>query len=225
MARRLAQPPRHDLPGRQAAGRRSAAASSARSSTAATTARSSRSRPARASRHSAIRCATGGCARCSCSSGRGRCSWRCATKSKRVARDRAEPVLADRAASPASPACSRPTTAAHLLDDGDYDGVLVAVWAFLAGGIYGAFGVLRARRAALRRREVLGSQGTLPPRRGTCSRSPPCRSRCRSSLWPVKLALYGERRLPQRRQRLGRRRDASSTCSSSGSSSGRRRCS
>ncbi len=70
-------------------------------------------------------------------------------------------------------------TAAHLMDDSDYDGLLVAVWAFLAGGLYGGVaywvlgGVLHWSSV------ILGSEGrSAAP--GRCSPSPPSRSRSRS---------------------------------------------
>ena len=47
------------------------------------------------------------------------------------------------------------------MDDGSYDGDRSSpIWAFFAGAIYGLFGYFVVRRAAARRREALGSQGT-----------------------------------------------------------------
>ena len=68
---------------------------------------------------------------------------------------RSEPVLllvllAGMAAVPASPT-------ARLLDKSDYDAALVAVWTFVAGGIYGAVGYFLTGFALLRR--ALGSLG------------------------------------------------------------------
>ena len=81
-------------------------------------------------------------------------------------------------------------SAAHLLDDSDYDGLLVAVWAFLAGGLYGVAGywVLGAiLYGALR---AVGSQGTYRRARNLLAFAavPLALS---LALWPVKLALYG----------------------------------
>ena len=83
-------------------------------------------------------------------------------------------------------------TAGRLLDDHDYDGLLVAVWAFLAGGIYGPFGYFavgallyarRARRSARRARY----------RRARHVLAFACVPIALSLvLWPVKLALFGE---------------------------------
>ena len=53
------------------------------------------------------------------------------------AADRAEPVLAIVLLAGIALVLST-STAAHLLDDNDYDGLLVAVWSFLAGSLYGA---------------------------------------------------------------------------------------
>jgi hypothetical protein len=81
-------------------------------------------------------------------------------------------------------------TAAHLMDGGSYDGVLVAVWAFIAGGIYGAtayfvFGALLYGGAKL-----LGSQGSYRRARHVLAFAvaPLALSLV---VWPVKLALYG----------------------------------
>jgi len=82
-------------------------------------------------------------------------------------------------------------TAAHLMDDGDYDGLLVAVWAFLAGGLYGgvAYWVLGAilHWSSV----VLGSEGSFRRSRHVIAFAavPVALSLV---LWPVKLALYGD---------------------------------
>jgi hypothetical protein len=82
-------------------------------------------------------------------------------------------------------------TASHLMDDSSYDGLLVAVWAFIAGGIVGsaAYFVLGALlHVAVK---VLGSQGTYRRSRHVLAfaAAPLALSLV---LWPVKLALYGE---------------------------------
>ena len=84
-----------------------------------------------------------------------------------------------------------------------------------------------SRSARCSTRGVQGARlaGHLPPLAARARVRLPCRSRCRSSLWPVKLALYGERLVPQRRQRHGRRRRRLRPCSSSRSSPGRSCCS
>ena len=80
--RGLEQPPPHDLPRRQGAGR--GARRPARPDGVPLP-----RRPRRDYGKLTEFCATGGFARCSCSSGRGRCSWRCATRiPKRIAAPR-----------------------------------------------------------------------------------------------------------------------------------------
>jgi hypothetical protein len=81
-------------------------------------------------------------------------------------------------------------SAAHLMDDQDYDGLIVAVWVFLAGGLYGgvAYFVLGGllHRAAL----LLGSRGSYRRARHILAFAavPVALSLV---LWPVKLALWG----------------------------------
>jgi hypothetical protein len=81
-------------------------------------------------------------------------------------------------------------TAAHLMDDQDYDGTLVAVWAFLAGGLYGgiAYWVIGAVLQGSSR--ALGSEGTYRRARHVLAfaAAPVVVS---LAAWPVKLALYG----------------------------------
>jgi len=104
--------------------------------------------------------------------------------------DRSEPVLAIVGLAGMATVLSS-TTAGHLIDDGSYDGLLVAVWAFIAVGIYGAvayFALGGCSTAASRRSARKGRTGA----HDTCSRSRRCRSRSRSCSGPVKLALYGE---------------------------------
>jgi hypothetical protein len=110
--------------------------------------------------------------------------------SREAASDRAEPVLLIVILAGIASALAT-TTAAHLMDDKDYDGLLVAVWAFLAGGITGAFfywafgGVLHL---AVR---TLGSRGSYRRSRHVVAFAsvPVALSLV---LWPVELALYGE---------------------------------
>jgi len=81
-------------------------------------------------------------------------------------------------------------TAAHLMDDHDYDGLLVAVWTFLSGGLFGgiAYFVLGA---ALHGSDVaLGSQGSYRRARHVLAFAavPVALSLL---LWPLELALWG----------------------------------
>ncbi len=82
-------------------------------------------------------------------------------------------------------------TAAHLMDDNDYDGLLVAVWTFLAGGLFGAFGYF-ALGGALHGVDVaLGSQGSYRRARHVLAFAavPIALSLL---LWPVELLLWGD---------------------------------
>ena len=67
-----------------------------------------------------------------------------------TASKRSEPVLLIIWLSGMAYVLSTPT-AAHLMDDHDYDALLVAVWTFLAGGLFGGLGyfVLGAAVGAL----------------------------------------------------------------------------
>ncbi len=82
------------------------------------------------------------------------------------------------------------STAAHLLDDSDYDGLLVAVWTFIAGGIYGggAYWIFGGMLHAVLDR--LGSHGSYRRTRHLLAFAamPVVLSLV---LWPVKLSLYG----------------------------------
>jgi hypothetical protein len=82
------------------------------------------------------------------------------------------------------------TTAAHLMDDHDYDGLLVAVWTFLAGGLFGGLGYF-VLGAALHGSDVaLGSQGSYRRARHLLAFAavPIALSLL---LWPVELGLWG----------------------------------
>jgi len=83
------------------------------------------------------------------------------------------------------------TTAAHLLDSNDYDAVLVAIWAFLAGSLYGGVGYWIAGAFLYWGCRLLGSQGDFRRARHVLAFAvvPIALSLV---LWPVKLALYGE---------------------------------
>jgi hypothetical protein len=110
--------------------------------------------------------------------------------SSEAAADRAEPVLAIVLFAGIASVLST-TTAAHLLDDHTYDGLLVAVWTFLAGGLYGAvaywlFGALLHGSV-----KALGSQGSYRRSRHVLAFAavPLALSLV---VWPLKLALWGE---------------------------------
>ena len=124
--------------------------------------------------------------------------------SKQSLGDRSEPVLAIVLLAGIAGVLST-ATAGRLLDDSDYDALLVAVWAFFAGSIYGMFGYFAVGALLYGGGKALGSQGTYRRARHVLAFAavPIALSLV---LWPVKLAVFGEDVFPQRRQRLGRRR-------------------
>ncbi|HEX4525804.1 MAG TPA: Yip1 family protein [Gaiellaceae bacterium] len=110
--------------------------------------------------------------------------------SKESLSDRSEPILAIvLLAGIASVLWTK--AAGSLLDDGSYDALLVAVWAFLAGSIYGAFGYFAFGALLQGGVKVFGSQGSYRRSRHVLAfaAAPIALS---IVLWPVKLAVYGE---------------------------------
>ncbi|MGZ4290815.1 MAG: Yip1 family protein [Gaiellaceae bacterium] len=108
--------------------------------------------------------------------------------SKEVAAERAEPILlivwlAGIAAALAD--------AATYLNDPTRDGVDLAIWAFIAGGISGAFAYFVLGWILYRVVKAFGSQGTYRRSRHVLAfaAAPVALSLV---LWPVKLALYGD---------------------------------
>jgi hypothetical protein len=81
-------------------------------------------------------------------------------------------------------------TAATLMDDGTMDGIVVAIWAFLFGLFYGAFGYWAIGALLYFSVKALGSQGTYRRSRHVLAFAavPLALSLV---LWPFKLALYG----------------------------------
>ena len=104
--------------------------------------------------------------------------------------DRSEPVLAIVILAGIAVVLST-GTANHLLDDNEYDGLLVAIWAFIAGGIYGTFVYWIVGALLHIGAKALGSQGTYRRSRQVLAfaAAPIVLSLV---AWPVKLALYGE---------------------------------
>lgn len=104
--------------------------------------------------------------------------------------DRAEPVLLVILLAGIAGVLST-RTAGQLMDDGDYDNVLVAVWAFLAGGVYGIFGYFAFGAVLHGGGRALGSQGTYRRARHVLAfaATPIALSLV---LWPIKLAVYGD---------------------------------
>jgi hypothetical protein len=105
--------------------------------------------------------------------------------------DRSEPVLAIVMLAGVAFVLST-STAAHLLDDGDYDGLLVCVWVFLAGAISGAFVYWLLGAVLHGSARALGSHGSFRRSRHLLAFAA-VPIVCSLLVWPVKLALYGER--------------------------------
>jgi hypothetical protein len=106
-----------------------------------------------------------------------------------AAADRAEPVLAIvLLAGIAGVLATR--TAGRLMDDGNYDATLVAVWAFIAGGMYGGFAYWVGGWLIHRGGIALGSEGSYRRARHVAAFAavPVALS---LALLPVKLALFG----------------------------------
>jgi hypothetical protein len=105
--------------------------------------------------------------------------------------DRSEPVLAIVLLSGVAFALATPT-AAHLMDDADYDALLVCVWAFLAGAISGGFAYWLLGAVLHGSVRALGSHGSFRRSRHLLAFAA-VPIVCSLVLWPVKLSLYGEK--------------------------------
>jgi len=110
--------------------------------------------------------------------------------SREAAADRSEPVLLIVLLAGMAIALGS-SAGARLADDRTYDGLLIAVWAFLAGAISGLstyFGLGAVLFGAVK---ALGSQGSYRRARHVLAfASVPIALSL--VVWPVKLALYGE---------------------------------
>jgi hypothetical protein len=82
-------------------------------------------------------------------------------------------------------------TAGALLDKPDYDALLVAVWAFVAGGIYGAVGYVLFGFALWFGARLLGSLGDFRRSRQLLGLAVAPLALSLLLLLPVRLALYG----------------------------------
>jgi hypothetical protein len=110
--------------------------------------------------------------------------------SKESLADRAEPVLAIVLLAGMAAVLST-AAAGRLMDDSTYDGLLVAVWAFIAGSLYGMFGYFAVGALLHGGGKALGSQGSYRRARHVLAFAavPIALS---IAVWPVKLAVYGE---------------------------------
>jgi hypothetical protein len=104
--------------------------------------------------------------------------------------DRSEPVLAVIILAGMAGVLST-ATAGRLLDDGNYDNVNIAIWAFFGGGIYGAFAYWVLGALLHRGSKALGSLGSYRRSRHLLAFAavPIALSLI---VWPVKLAVYGD---------------------------------
>src|SRR4051794_19419364 len=111
-------------------------------------------------------------------------------ESKESVSDRSEPVLAIVLLAGIAAVLST-SAAATLLDDADRDALIVVVWAFLAGSLYGAFGYFVFGALLQGGVKLFGSQGTYRRSRHVLAfaAAPIALSLV---LWPFKLAVYGE---------------------------------
>lgn len=82
-------------------------------------------------------------------------------------------------------------TAAGLLDKPDYDGLLIAVWAFIAGGLYGAVGYVVIGFALFFGAHLLGSRGGFRRERQILGFALAPLALSLLLLLPLRLALFG----------------------------------
>jgi hypothetical protein len=110
-------------------------------------------------------------------------------ESKQSLSDRSEPIMAIVLLAGIAAALAS-GTAGHLMDDSSYDDLLVAIWAFIAGGISGVFAYFLLGAFVHLGVKAAGSQGTYRRNRQIVAfaATPVALSLV---LWPVKLALYG----------------------------------
>jgi hypothetical protein len=110
------------------------------------------------------------------------------------AAQRSEPVLAIALLAGIAFVLSTSTTA-HIMDADQnglrYDGLLVAVWVFLAGAFFGAVGYWLLGAALHASSVLLGSQGSFRRSRHVLAFAA-VPVACSLALWPLKLLLYGD---------------------------------
>jgi len=103
---------------------------------------------------------------------------------------RSEPLLLIVWVAGAAAVLATPTAGA-LLDKPEYDAPLVAVWAFVAGGLYGAVGYLLFGFALFFGTRLLGSLGDFRRERQVVGFALTPLALSLLVLFPVRLALYG----------------------------------
>ena len=103
---------------------------------------------------------------------------------------RSEPILAIVLLAGAATVLATPT-AGRLLDESSYDAVLLAVWTFIAGGIYGAVGYFLLGFAVFFGARLLGSLGSFRRERQIVAFALVPLALSLLVLLPLRLALYG----------------------------------
>lgn len=82
-------------------------------------------------------------------------------------------------------------TASRLLDDPDYDSMLIAIWAFVAGGLYGVVGYFGIGLAVLFGVRLFGSLGSFRRARQTVGFALVPLAASLLLVLPIRLAVYG----------------------------------
>jgi len=103
---------------------------------------------------------------------------------------RAEPILAVILLAGMAAVLATPT-AADLLDNPEYDAILLAIWTFIAGGIYGAVGYFVFGFALYFGVRLLGSAGDFRRARQTVGLALVPLAASLLVTLPLRLALYG----------------------------------
>jgi hypothetical protein len=83
------------------------------------------------------------------------------------------------------------TVASHLLDDFELDGILAAVWAFLAGGLYGFFLYFVLGKISHVSLRKLGSRGSFRRARHMLAFAATPIALALFVYWPFRIAVYG----------------------------------
>ena len=178
--------------GMEAQGKKLEASSSATGSPARTSRSSSRPSPASHSTRFGAWTPTvsGGCECRPSSSPRRRCSSRCGTSRARTSTPARSRCSRSRR-SPGSRPPSASSTARTLYDDPEYDALLVAVWAVIAGGVIAFAGYFIVGGALYLGTRGLGSVGTFRRARHILGFAVAPIALSLVLVWPLQLAVYG----------------------------------
>ncbi len=135
----------------------------------------------------------------------GPCSRRCGTTRRRRPPPRQEQVLALVLVAGVAGVLFT-SVAGHLLDDPALDGLLVAIWAFIGGGIYGGAVFWIGGGALYAALHGFGSLGSYRRARHLLALAGAPVALSLVIYWPVKAIVYGGDALPLGRRRLRQRR-------------------